>query len=193
MLNQITVDERDVAKTAMTTHFGLSEFVSMPFGLKNAPATALKLMLEVLRGLDEKTCYVYFDDIIIFPVDLVQLNERVAEVLSRLRTYNLKLKPAKCNIGVSEVSFLGHNISACGVDINPKRINHVKSFRVPKDPSGVRSFHGLCSYNRKFIKDFAKIAKPLTLLTGKPSDFVWTVEAQEVFMKLRDSLTSTPT
>lgn len=194
MFNQIAVDERDVAKTAMTTHFGLFEFVTMPFGLKNAPATAVRLMREVLRGLDERICYVYFDDIIIFAQDEQQLIERCIEVLRRLRTHNLKLKPSKCLFGEIEVSFLGHVISSRGVDVDPKRIIHVKRFPVPKNPSDVRSFHGLCSYNRKFIKDFAKIAKPLTgLMNVKPTEFVWTAEAQVAFESLRDALTSAPT
>lgn len=194
MFNQIAVDERDVAKTAMTTHFGLFEFVTMPFGLKNAPATAVRLMREVLRGLDEKTCYVYFDDIIIFAESEGQLVQRCTEVITRLRQHNLKLKPSKCIFGTEEVSFLGHIISARGVDVDPKRIEHVKKFPIPRNPTDVRSFYGLCSYNRKFIHDFAKISKPLTpLMNIKPSEFVWTIDAQEAFETLRGELTSAPT
>lgn len=194
MFNQIAVDERDIEKTAMITHFGLFEFATMPFGLKNAPATAVRLMREVLRGLDEKICYVYFDDIIVFAVDIGQLIQRCIEVLKRLRTHNLKLKPSKCTFGMPEVTFLGHIISAQGVDIDPKRIEDVKRFPTPRNPTDVRSFYGLCSFNRKFIRDFAKIAKPMTpLMNAKPSEFAWTTDAQAAFETLRDNLTSAPT
>lgn len=192
MFNQIEVDERDIHKTAMITPMGLFECPLMPFGLINAPATAVRLMREVLRGIDGVTCYVYFDDIIIFARDVPQLIGNCREVLKRLRKHNLKLKPAKCVFGVTQVNFLGHVISPKGVEIDPRRIQSVQGFPIPKDTSDVRSFHGLCSYNRKFIRGFADIAKPLTPLMGKPSDFHWTAEAQVAFETLRDALTKAP-
>lgn len=192
MFNQIEVDERDIEKTAITTPFGLYECPLMPFGLINAPATAVKLMHEVLRGLNGKTCYVYFDDIIVYAKDLYQLVQRCEQVFQRLREHNLKLKPSKCFIAVESVRFLGHIISAKGVEIDERRIKSVKEFPTPRNPTDVRKFHGICNYNRKFIKDFAKIAKPLTHLMGKKSDFVWTPEAQQAFETLRDALIKTP-
>lgn len=192
MFNQIEIDERDIEKTAITTPFGLYECPLMPFGLVNAPATAVRLMREVLRDINGRTCYVYFDDIIVFATDINQLVIRCREVLARLREHNLKLKPSKCVFGVDSVKFLGHIISAKGIQVDPTRIEKVKLFPVPKNPSHVRSFHGLVSYNRKFIKDFAKKAKPLTKLMGKVEDFVWTQEAQTAFESLRDALTEAP-
>lgn len=192
MFNQIEVDERDIEKTAIITPFGLYECPLMSFGLVNAPATAVKLMKEVLRDLNGKTCYVYFDDIIIFAEDLPQLVQRCTSVLERLKEHNLKLKPSKCIFGVESVHFLGHVISARGIEIDPRRIQDVKNFPTPKNPSDVRSFHGLCSYNRKFIQGFADIAKPLTHLMGKPTDFKWTPEAQSAFEQLRDALIKAP-
>lgn len=193
MFNQIEVDERDVEKTAIATPFGLYECPLMPFGLVNAPATAVRLMKEVLRDLDGRIAFVYFDDIIIFAKDANQLLERCTLVLERVRQHNLKLKPSKCIFAVKTVQFLGHVIDEKGIHIDERRIEKVKSFPVPRNPSDVRSFHGLCSYNRKFIKGFANIAKPLTPLMGKPTDFAWTSEAQKAFEQLRDSLVRAPT
>lgn len=193
MFNQIEVDPRDVEKTAVSTPFGLFECPLMPFGLVNAPATAVKLMKEVLKDIDGKAAYVYFDDIIVFASDIDQLLVRCEEVLKRLEHHNLKLKPSKCIFGVRSVQFLGHTISAEGVSIDPRRITDVKNFPTPRNPSEVRSFHGLCSYNRKFIRGFADIAKPLTPLMGKPDDFTWSIEAQQAFERLRDALISAPT
>lgn len=192
MFNQIEVDERDIEKTAIITPFGLFEYVLTPFGLMNAPATAVRLMRSVLRGLDGKTCFVYFDDIIIYASSFEELTQRCAEVLDRLRSHGLKLKPTKCSFAVDSVKFLGHVISARGIEMDPSRTIDVQKFPTPKNPTHVRSFYGICSYNRKFIKDFASIAKPLHPLMGKPSEFVWTPEAQQAFEKLRDALVSAP-
>jgi len=192
MFNQIEISEEDIPKTAFSTSFGLFECPLMPFGLVNAPATAVRLMREVLRDLDGKSCYVYFDDIIVYAEDPGELIQRCCAVFERLRHHNLKLNPGKCKFVTDSVHFLGHIISSKGVEIDPRRVEQVKKFPVPRNPSDVRSFHGLCSYNRKFIRDFAKIAKPLTQLMGKPSDFVWSVEAQGAFEKLRDALVSAP-
>lgn len=192
MFNQIKVDERDIEKTAVTTPFGLYECPVMPFGLVNAPATAVRLMKEVLRDLNGRICYVYFDDIIIFATNVAELVQRCTKVLARLREHNLKLNPSKCIFGASKVNFLGHVITASGVEIDSRRIECVKNFPTPRNPSDVRSFHGLCSYNRKFIQNFAHIAKPLTPLMGKPTDFQWTTEAQVAFENLRDALTKAP-
>lgn len=192
MFNQIEVDERDVAKTAIITPFGLFEYLLTPFGLMNAPATAVRLMRSVLRGLDGKTCFVYFDDIIIYASNFTELVQRSRDVLDRLRSHGLKLKPTKCSFAVDSVRFLGHVISVKGVELDPSRIEDVKKFPVPSNPTHVRSFYGLCSYNRKFIRDFAAIAKPLTPLMGKPTEFVWTPEAQKAFETLREALVSAP-
>lgn len=192
MFNQIEIDERDIEKTAFSSPFGLFECPLMSFGLVNAPATAVRLMREVLRDLDGKICYVYFDDIIIYAENVQELMQRCRSVFERLRLHNLKLSPEKCSFALETVQYLGHVVSARGIEIDPRRIEQVKKFPVPRNPSDVRSFHGLCSYNRKFIRNFAEIAKPLTPLMGKPSDFLWTSEAQSAFEKLRDALTQAP-
>ena len=192
MFNQIEIEEQDIDKTAITTPLGLFECPLMSFGLVNAPATAVRLMREVLRNLDNKICFVYFDGIIVYARNNTELVQRCILVLERLRLHNLKLKPAKCPFAMESVHFLGHIISSKGVSINPSRIEAVNRFPVPKTPSDVRSFYGLCSYNRKYIRDFADISKPLTPLMGKPSEFRWNSETQLAYDRLKQAITKSP-
>lgn len=106
IFNQIEIDERDIEKTANTTPFGLFECPLMPFGLVDAQATAVRLMKEVLRNLDGTSCFVYFDDVIVFARNLPDLVQHCYRVLLRLREHNLKLKlkPAKCKFGFKSIS-----------------------------------------------------------------------------------------
>lgn len=192
MFWQIEIAPEDIEKTAFTTNYGLFEFLMMPFGLTNAPATAVRLMREVLRGLDGVICYVYFDDILIFAKNLEELINRITLVLSRIREHGIKLKPTKCGFGLNSTTYLGHRISADGISVDESRIQAIREFPIPKDQHDVRSFHGLCSYNRKYVKGFASIARPLTNLMKKDCEFTWNQECQDAFEKLKEALINHP-
>lgn len=192
MFNQIEVESCDIEKTAIITPLGLFEYPVMPFGLVNAPATATRLMREVLRDLNTRTCFVYVDDIIVFASDVAQLIHRCRDIFTRLRSHNLKLKPGKCQFATESLHFLGHIITSDGVHMDPERSSSVSKFPVPRNHKDVRSFLGLCNYNRKFIRDFAKIAAPLHPLSSEKNAFVWSTEAQVAFEALKLALTSTP-
>lgn len=192
MFNQIEIDERDIYKTAIITPMGLFECPLMPFGLMNAPATAVRLMEIVLKSLNRNTCFVYFDDIIVYATTVEELMQRCSDIFDRLRIHNLKLKPSKCTFAVPKISFLGYQISTDGIQIDPTRFEKVVNFPIPRNSTDVRSFYGLCSFNRKFIKDFASIAKPLTPLMSKNQKFIWTSEAQLAFENLKEVLVKAP-
>ena len=105
----------------------------------------------------------------------------------------MKLSPKKCNLFKHKVAFLGHIVSSEGISTNPEKVEAVQTWPVPKNVKQVRSFLGLCSYYRKFIRNFSTIAKPLTRLTEKHmSKFSWTGECNDAFTELKSRLASAP-
>ena len=188
----MAVDPNDRQKTAFTTRRGLFEFSVMPFGLCNAPATFERLMETVLRGLQFETCLIYLDDIIVFGKTFEEMVDNLSKVFNRLETAGLKLKPKKCVLFARQVEFLGHIVSSEGISTSPAKTKAVESWMVPRNITEVRSFLGLCSYYRKFVKDFASIAKPLHDLTAKDKSFKWSEDCQISFDKLKQALMSEP-
>lgn len=118
--------------------------------------------------------------------------KRLATIFARLKDANLKLKPGKCIFFQKQVKFLGHVVSSDGIQTEPEKISAVKNWPIPKSEKQIRSFLGLCSYYRRFVKNFAEIAKPLHALYEKNAKFLWTPECQKSFDSLKDSLTSAP-
>ena len=189
---QVPMDPQDADKTAFTTPYGLFQFKKMPFGLANAPATFERLMDRVLEGLHWQTCLVYLDDIIVFSQTFDQHIERLREVLKRIRAAKLKLSPQKCQLFQKKVSFLGHIVSDEGVGTNPEKTEAIDKWPRPKSVREVRSFLGLCSYYRRFVRGFADIARPLHSLTGKEMQFEWTRACENAFQKLKSVLVRPP-
>ena len=190
--HQIPMAEHDKPKTAFSTPYGHYEYNRMPFGLKNAPATFQRLMNSVLIGIQGLRCLVYLDDIVIYGSSLEDHNKRLTEVLQRLREANLKLQPDKCEFLRKEVNYLGHVISEDGISPDPAKLQAIRDFPEPQKVKDVQSFIGLAGYYRKFIKEFSKIAKPLTKLTKKTEKFAWAAEQQIAFNTLKEKLTTAP-
>ena len=189
---QVNLDPRDQEKSAFCTTEGLFEFKVMPFGLCNAPATFQRLMDLVLAGLQWSSCLVYIDDVIIVGRSFSEHLQNLQAVFERLQLANLKLQPSKCVFFQKEVKFLGHIVSEKGVAADPEKTNKVASWPVPSSKLEVQRFLGLANYYRRFIRDFASIAKPLHRLTEKTADFRWSQECQAAFERLRRCLVSAP-
>jgi len=146
----------------------------------------------VMCGLSHESVLIYLDDLIIMDSTFEQLVERFTEVLKRLRAANLKLTCKKCNLFQRKVSFLGHIVSATGVEVQPEKTEAVSNWPVPTNLSELRSFLGLASYYRRFICGFSIIAAPLYLLIRKGQRFHWTDDQQQAFVELKKRLTSAP-
>ena len=189
---QVELDEDARQKSAFTTHRGLFEFLRMPFGLCNAPATFQRLMQVVLVGLDGTHCFVYLDDILIASQTFEEHLKKLCEVFERLRKAGLRLKPKKCLLLREEVLYLGHVVSAAGIKPDPAKIEKVLSYPVPTDVTKVRQFLGLASYYRRFISGFARISHSLHALTRKDVAFVWSDDCNTAFNLLKECLVRAP-
>ena len=189
---QVEVAEMDRPKTAFCTTEGLYQFRVMPFGLCNAPATFQRLMDLVLAGLQWRECLVYLDDVIVLGHTFQEHLCNLRSVLQRLRESGLRLKPSKCSFFQSEVQYLGYIISRKGVSTDPKKTQKVSSWPLPTTKREVQQFLGFAGYYRRFVRDFASIARPLHRLTEHTSPFVWTNDCQIAFEELRHRLCSAP-
>ncbi|UYV63748.1 hypothetical protein LAZ67_2005487, partial [Cordylochernes scorpioides] len=189
---QVEVDERDREKTAFVTPDGLYEFMVMPFGLCNAPATFERMMHNVLMGLKWNICLCYLDDIVVYSVTFEEHLERLSKVLSCLQQAGLTINPDKCLFGSTRIKILGHVVDKDGIQPDSEKVEAIKKFPVPKSVCDIQSYLGLCSYYRRFIKNFSKIAAPLQILLKKDQKFIWTQEQKDSFESLKKTLMQKP-
>ena len=153
--------------TAFSTPFGSFKWLVMPMGLTGSPPVFQSLMEKVLVGLTWKSTIPYLDDCIIFSRTAEEHLERLREVFQRFKDENLKMNPLKCEFFRQRVPFLGHIVSRDGIQADPAKTSAVRQYPVPKSVTEVKSFLGLCSYYRRYVRDFAAIARPLHQLTEK--------------------------
>lgn len=184
--HQVEVKEEDRLKTAFSTQTGHYEFTRMPFGLKTAPATFQRAMDNVLRGLQGLHCLVYLDDIIVYSSSLQEHIEKLRLVFERLRATNLKVTLDKCEFFRKEVLYLGHIITKEGLKPNNNKIQAVIDFPILTTTTQIKSFLGLVRYYRKFIKDFAKITRPLTNCLKKRNKIELTDEFRGAFERCKE-------
>ncbi|GKB63699.1 putative reverse transcriptase domain-containing protein [Tanacetum coccineum] len=190
--HQLRVHEDDIPKTAFRTRYGHFEFTVMPFGLTNAPAIFMDLMNRVCRPYLDKFVIVFIDDILIYSKTQEEHVEHLRLVLELLKKEKLYAKFSKCEFWLREVQFLGHVINGNGIHVDPSKIEAVKNWKAPRTPTEVRSFLGLAGYYRRFIENFSKIAKSLTILTQKSKTFNWGEEHEYAFQTLKDKLCNAP-
>ena len=168
------------------------------FGLTNALATFQWLMETCLGEMHLKWCIIYLDDIIVFSRTPEEHIERLRGVFLKLAAAGLRLKPSKCEFFKSKVSYLGHIVSKEGIKTDPKKIEAIKKWPVPQTVTEVRSFLGFTNYYRKFIPQYAQVAKPLNQLVSgdnankKKTLVNWTSKCQDAFEHLKCLCSQTP-
>ena len=196
---QVEMEEESKPLTAFTVGpLGFYECERMPFGLTNAPATFQHLMENCLGELHLSWCIIYLDDIIVFSDNPKDHLRRLKGVFDKLEKAGLKLKPKKCKFFKTKITYLGHIVSAKGIETDPKKVEAVRNWTVPKTVTDVRSFLGFTNHYRRFIKGYANVARPLNLLVSgenancKKALIEWTDECQVALDKLKELCTSTP-
>lgn len=189
---QVPLDPKDRHKSAFSTQQGHYEFKRMSFGLSNSPPTFQRLMNNVLMGLNGLELAVFIDDIVVYASSLEEHFEKMERLMQRVKDANLTLSPEKCFFLRKEVTYLGHKVSADGVSPCPNKLKAVKEFPRPKTKKNVKQALGLFSYYRKFIRNFALIAKPLTNLLKEHVAFKWGDPEEHAFLRLKEMLCSEP-
>ena len=171
--HQLRVKEIDIPKTTFRTRYGHFEFTVMPFGLTNAPTAFMDLMHRVFQPYLDQFVMVFVDEILIYSQLEEEYDDHLRIVLQLLRDHQLYSKFSKCEFWFTEVSFLGHMVSASDVSVDPEKVEAVMSWERPKSVFKIRSFLGLAGYYRRFIEDFSRLAAPMTRLTRKEVKFDW--------------------
>nr|GEV89604.1 putative reverse transcriptase domain-containing protein [Tanacetum cinerariifolium] len=160
--HQLRVRDEDILKTAFRTRYGHYEFQVMPFGLTNTTAVFIDLMNRVCKPYLDKFVIVFIDDILIYSRNKEEHANHLRKILELLKKKKLYAKFSKCDFWIRTAS--------------------------PTTPTEIRQFLGLSSYYRRFIKDFFKIAKSLTILTQKDKKFVWKEDQEMAFQILKQKL-----
>ena len=170
--HHIPLDVLSIPKTAFTSLLVKYEYIKVPFALTQAPAYFQELMTGVLK--DFSFTIAYLDDTIIFSRMAEEHLSHIKQVFEKLRNANLSMKLSKCHFFVKEIQYLIHILSTKGTRPLPSKTQAINNMHPPKTAKQVCTFLGLVGYYRKFIKNFAKMAKPLTLLTHQRAKFEWT-------------------
>jgi len=164
----VRIKEGDKWKGAFTTHIGSFEPTVMFFGMTNSLATFQAIMNEILRNLiNERKVAAFVDDVLVGTETEEGHDEIVEEILRRLEENDLYIKPEKCVWKMRKIGFLEVVIGPDGIEMEKEKVEGVLSWPEPKNIKDVRKFLGLANYYKRFIKDFARVARPMNMLTRK--------------------------
>jgi hypothetical protein len=148
-------------------------------------------MERCLHDIHLEQCLIYLDDIVVFAPTLEEHLARLEAVFERLQRFGLRLKPSKCQFLQEKVKYLGHVVSAGGVEVDPDKVSALRSAVPPASVKDLQRFLGFIDFHRRFIRSFSKIARPLhDLLSAK--EFVWGAAQQQAFQALVQAVCEAP-
>lgn len=189
---QIPIAPEDQEKTTFTCPYGTYAYRRMPFGLCNAPGTFQRCMMATFHDMSEKIMEIFMDDFTIYGLTFETCLHNLSLVLQRCEETNLVLNWEKCHFMVNEGIVLGHKVSIKGIEVDRAKVEVIEKLPPPTDLRGVRSFLGHAGFYRRFIKDFSKIAKPLSNLLVKDVKFDFDHSCLQAFKLLKEKLISAP-
>ena len=190
--NQIAIAPEDQEKTIFTCPFGTFSFRRMPFGLCNAPATFQRCMLSIFSELAEEVMEIFMDDFKVYGFSFENCLHNLGIVLHRCQDKNLALNWEKCHFMGTEGIFLGHMISAVGLEVDQAKVSIIKNLIPPTTVKGIRSFLGHAGFYRRFIRDFSKISRPLCRLLETDAKFKFDESCQRYFEEIKSRLVEAP-
>ncbi|KAJ8712243.1 hypothetical protein PYW07_005085 [Mythimna separata] len=189
---QINVAPEDRPKTSFITPFGTLQFRRMPFGLRNAPSTFQRLIDRFRSGLKDVCVLAYLDDLLVISSDPLSHVQDLQQVFDRLRLFNLTANRVKCVFARDTVTYLGHVISARGIEPDPMKVDAVMKMEPPSNLKQLKTFLQTCSWFRKFIPNFSEVGRSLTSLTKKTARWHWGETEQQAFEDLKSRLSTSP-
>ncbi|KAL2104369.1 hypothetical protein ACEWY4_001237 [Coilia grayii] len=172
----------------LTTPFGRYCYRRLPFGISSAPEHFQKRLTQMLTGLEGTVCHA--DDILVFGSTREQHDQRLHRVLRRLQEEGLTLNNDKCQFAAYKLMFLGHIVSARGIEADPGKIKAIMEMPTPKDAAEVKRLVGMVNYVGKFSPRIAQLTQPLRDLLKTDTDWVWGSAQQRAFDELRKELSS---
>ncbi|KAG1419562.1 hypothetical protein G6F58_004549 [Rhizopus delemar] len=190
--HQVPMEESSKELTAFTTKFGTYHYNTLPMGLVNSPATFQRLIDLCFRSLINKCLVAYIDDLNVYSENSIEHLQHLDQVFNCIQIANLKLNPEKCFFFKDHLKFLGYIVTKEGIQTDPEKIKKIVDYPVPRTITQVRAFLGIASYYRRFIKNFASIARPLHDQTKTKKKLPWTKETTDSFVLLKKLLTTAP-
>lgn len=189
---QILMRKEDIPKTAFRTRHGHFEYVVMPFGLCNAPATFQRLMDQFLHDCIGKFVTVYMHDILVFSKSHEEHLHHLRLVFERFREHRLHCKLSKCEFANSEIPYLGYIVSGIGLKMDPKKLQAIREWPSPTSDAELATLLGLAGYYRRFVHRFAALSDNLKQTTHTEGRFTWGPPAQAAFDRMRQALMTAP-
>ena len=190
--NLIHIAKGDEWKTAFTCRYGLFEYMVMPFGLSNAPATFQRYINDFLREYIDRGIVVYIDDIMMYTETLEEHMKLVRWVLERLAEKHLCINLEKSEFHVPEVMFCGYVVGQTGVKMAENKVKEILEWLTPRNKKEVQSFLGFTNFYQWFFMNYSKAVRPMTKLTGERVLWNWTEECTDALETLKRAFAQRP-
>ena len=190
--HQLRVVDKDVPKTTFRTRYGSFAFKVLPFGVTNGPGRFMSFLQDAFKDMLDTCVVIFIDDLLVYSPDEEQHEKDLARVMQRLRELKLECKLSKCRLFRETVSFLGYELRPNGIAVQQDKVQAIRDWPTPTSAAELRSFIGLATFYRRFVKGFSKIGAPLFELMKKDRKFEWTDEARLAFEELKAELQRTP-